>query len=225
MSFIPGALTDEELRATPVPVENVNLDKTISEHNRVRGEVVTCQEQDMLDGIYFTSSLASAGAPVNNVTYTVINTGPKYYILEEMAIAINYELVTDGSVNVVTEFFAEDSDKSSFTVTGGTPANLGVPLNLDCINCVSEAEFVFGAAVSITGVPDFVVYASQYYKDTAGNRESLSGIQSSFFEKGRKLIMSPNKTYVFRTTSSGSAAGTGSSLTLFSFTEKADINS
>lgn len=181
----------------------------------------TRQEKSMGDGSYFTASLQGVDRPIDGVpTYVVVVTGDKYHILEDMTISIDYKNVTDGNISVTTGFYASDSNKSDFTVVGGTEINMGVPLNLDYVNVLSTATFNFDSDVTInSGDPDFIVYSSQYYKDTSGNRETIGGLESSFFEDGRKLILSPNKTYVFRSTSSGNAVGTVDSLTQFSFSE------
>lgn len=181
------------------------------------------QEVDMSSGNYFTSSIARAGRPIDGVpTYIVVDTSAGFYqILEELSISIDYQNAGDGNVNVKTEFYAMDSVRSDITVTGGTTTNIGVPLNLDFVNVLSEASFMFDATVTInSGIPDFTIYASQYYKDSSGNRETVTGLKSSFFDKGRKLIMSPSKRYVFRTVSSGTSTGTVDSLAQFSFTQK-----
>tara|TARA_R110000765_G_scaffold402510_1_gene498316 strand:- start:1466 stop:2200 length:735 start_codon:yes stop_codon:yes gene_type:complete len=181
------------------------------------------QEIDMVVGNYFTSSIARDGRPIDGIpTYIVVDTSSDFYqILEELTISVDYQNAGDGNVNVKTEFYAMDSTRSSVTVTGGTPTNIGVPLNLDFVNVLSAAEFLFDATVTInSGVPDFTIYSSQYYKDSSGNMETVTGLKPSFFDKGRKLIMSPGKRYVFRTTSSGTATGTVDSLAQFSFTQK-----
>ena len=182
------------------------------------------QEVEMADGNYFTSSIDRKNRLIDGVpTYIVVDTNAGFYqVLEELTIAIDYQNSGDGNVTVITEFYAMDSVRSDLTVTGGTPTNIGVPLNLDFVNVLSQASFTFDATVTVnSGIPDFIVYSSQYYKDTSGNRETITGLKSAFFDKGRKLIMSPSKRYVFRTTSSGTATGTVDSLAQFSFTQKA----
>lgn len=189
---------------------------------RLKTESNSRQEAAMGEGNYFTASLFRENRLIDGVpTYVIVDTGDSYHILEELSVSIDYSNITDGSVIVNTRFYAQDSNKSDFTVTGGTPINMGVPLNLDFVNKLSQAAFRFDdATVTInSGVEDFVIYASQYYREASGNRESISGLQSSFFEKGRKLIMSPNKQYIFQTISSGTGDGTVDSLAQFSFTE------
>ena len=184
---------------------------------------VTRQEIAMANGEYFTSSIARTGRAIDGVpTYIVVDTSASHYqVLEELSIAVDYQNSNDGNVNITTDFFAMDSFRSDITVTGGTPTNIGVPLSMDFVNTLSEAAFTFDATVTInSGVPDFTIYASQYYKDSSGNRETITGLQSAFFDKGRKLIMSPGKRYVFRTVSTGTATGTVDSLAQFSFTQK-----
>lgn len=183
----------------------------------------TRQEVEMTDGNYFTSSIDRKNRLIDGIpTYIVVDTNAGFYqVLEELTIAIDYQNAGDGNVTVITEFYAMNSNRSDITVTGGTPANIGVPLNLDYVNALSEASFMFDATVTInSGIPDFTIYSSEYYKDLSGNRETITGLESAFFDKGRKLIMSPNQRYIFKTTSSGTANGTVNSLAQFSFTQK-----
>lgn len=208
----------------PVPLRTTsdNLDQMITTQGRFKVSNSPRQEQLMVTGEYFTASLARENRPVEGVpSYVVIDTGDKYHVLEELTIDIDYQNIGDGNVNIKTAFYAIDSNRSDITITGGTPVQLGVPLNMDFVNEVSQAFFRFDATVTInSGDPDFIVFASQYYKDTSGNKETIGGLQAGFFEKGRKIIMSPNKTYVFETIASGVVTGTFDSLTQFSFTEQ-----
>lgn len=210
----------------PVPLRTTsdNLDQLITDQSRFKTDTSTRQEQAMAKGVYFTSSIVGENRPIDGVpTFIVVETGNEYHILEELSVSVDYQNSGDGNVNVRVEFFAMDSNRSDLTITGGTPLNLGVPLNLDFVNSVSTADFIFDATVTVnSGEPDFILYSSQFYRDTSANRESLSGVASSFFDKNRKLLMSPNKRYVFRSTSSGTASGTVDSLTQFSFTEQAE---
>mgnify|MGYP003654793091 FL=1 len=212
----------------PVPMRTTsdNLDALITDQDRFKTDTSSRQEQMMARGVYFTSSIPELNREIDGVpTYIVVDTGNLYHVLEELTIDVDYENSGDGNVNVVVEFYAIDSNRSDITVTGGTPLNLGVPLNLDYVNVLSAATFTFDATVTInSGVPDFILYSSQYYKDTAANRESLTGVSASFFDKDRKLIMPPNKRFIFRSTSGGTATGTVNSLAQFSFTEQESDN-
>ena len=212
----------------PVPMRTTsdNLDALITDQDRFKTDCSSRQEQMMARGTYFTSSIVGENREIDGVpTYIVVDTGNLYHVLEELTIDVDYENSGDGNVNVVVEFYAIDSNRSDITVTGGTPLNLGVPLNLDYVNVLSTATFTFDATVTInSGEPDFILYSSQFYKDTAANRESLTGVSSSFFDKARKLIMPPNKQFVFRTISLGTATGTVDSLAQFSFTEQESDN-
>tara|TARA_B100000809_G_C14942343_1_gene460898 strand:- start:37 stop:696 length:660 start_codon:yes stop_codon:yes gene_type:complete len=212
----------------PVPMRTTsdNLDALITDQDRFKTNSSSSQEQMMAKGVYFTSSITGEGREIDGVpTYIVVNTGSLYHVLEELDIYVDYENSGDGNVSVLVEFYAMDSNKSDITVTGGTAVTLGVPVNLDFVNTLSTATFNFDATVTInSGDPDFILYSSQYYKDTAANRESLTGVASGFFDKNRKLIMPPNKQFVFRVTTDGAATGTLNSLSQFSFTEQENSN-
>jgi len=212
----------------PVPLRTTsdNLDVLITDQDRFKTDTSTVQEQAMVRGAFFTSSILGLNRPIDGIpTYIVVDTGSLYHVLDDLDIAIDYENAGDGNVNVKVEFYAMDSNRSDITVVDGTPVNLGVPLNLDFVNAVSTASFTFDSTVTInSGEPDFILLSSQFYRDTAANRESLTGVSSSFFDQNRKIIMSPNKRYIFRSTSSGTATGTVDSLSQFSFMEQTTVS-
>ena len=169
---------------SPVPLRTTsdNLDELITDQRRFRVGSSSREEQASARGVYFASSLTRVGRLIDGIpTYTVIDTDDLYTVLEDAVIDIDYQNSGDGNVSLKAEFYAINSNKSDITVTGGTPINLGVPLNMDFVNTLSNASFNFDATVTInSGEPDFIIVLSQYYRDTAGNRESLTGVKGSF---------------------------------------------
>lgn len=208
----------------PVPLRTTsdNLDVLITQQGRFKVENSSREEQMMASGKYFSSSLTREAREVDGTpTYVIIKTNDKYAVLEDITIDVNYRNSGDGDVTIVVDFFAVDSNRSDITIVDGQYANVGVSLNLDFVNVLSNTEFSFDSTVTVnSGEPDFIVDYSQFYRDTSGNKEALTGVSGSFFDKARNIIMSPNKTYVVRTISRGDATGTIDTFARFSFTEQ-----
>ncbi|MDB4277804.1 hypothetical protein N9895_02065 [Gammaproteobacteria bacterium] len=180
---------------------------------------------NIANGDYFASGFPAVNRGVGEVVYNLIATGDKYLIMEDIRIFADYFNVESGSFKIDLFLYAENSDSNTFTYTPTASASVGVPLNLDFVNKVSNTKFSRPEVVGITGEPDFTLLSFEYFRDTNGNRESITGTESSFFEDGRRLILSPNTEYMFVTIYDGTAtpSSTATVRNQFYFTEVEEI--
>ena len=180
--------------------------------------------EQIIAGDYFSASTIRQNVASGETHYRVIQTNNSYLAIDDIEIQVDYGGITNGQFVTEVDLFASDSSRNSFTVTSGTPEKTGVPMNLDYVYKLSESDFIADAEAQLSGDPDFVIYRSDYYRETNGPREMLTGDKSQFFGKGRRLILSPNKTYLFRTRTSGNGGGTVNMRTVFNFIERVQLN-
>ena len=174
------------------------------------------------DGDYFSGYLIrTTTAP--ETFYRVIKTGNVPLVIESVLSAIDYSDVVDGEFTLSTRIYVDISNYNDWSYVGGTPTKIGKPLSTEFINKVPQFDMIVEPDVGpITGGPDFVTSLIQYFRDTSGNRDIISGVEDSFFSDGRKLIFPANSEILVETVTSGDVGNTADVRTYLNFIEPGD---
>ncbi len=179
------------------------------------------EETAMSDGSYFTGSTQRSGVATNNVFHSVITSGDKYLVIEDVIITTNFSLVTDGNVNLQLNAYVEASNGNTWSfTTDGIITPMGRPVNAELINQFPLSIINRGVTgVSLVGDEDYNIFYVDYFIDTQGNRNIKSTDRAQFFEGTRKLLIPPNSTVLVKTESTGTATGTLDISTVFFISE------
>ena len=176
-------------------------------------------DQKVLVGDYYTGSIGRTST-VPEIAYRTIKTGSLPIFVEHIDTSVDYSAVSNGEFTVAIRLYIDNSNGNTFTATGGTETKPCKPLNVEYVNKQSEVSlFVDPTVTNLTGSSDFVVVYSQFFRDSAGNRDTLSGVDGSIFKNGRKLVIPPNSEVLVEVESSGTAGNTATLLTYLSFIE------
>lgn len=187
---------------------------------RLKVSTVTRQELQITRGEYFVGSSQRVNIPVNNTYYSVIKAAPdKFLVIEDALIDLNYQNLSNGSYNVELDGFVDISNGNTWTHNTISPLPIGRPLSATLVNSFPSSTVDLGVAVTLTGNADYRLYFSNFFRETQGNRESVSGSGSSFFNAGRQVILAPNQEILIRTRTTGAATGTAD-LNLIFFTSE-----
>lgn len=210
---------------TIAPTKQILMSDMFSDNERVgarRFKVATAtrQELQIARGEYFVGSSQRVGIPVNNTFYSVIKAASdKYLVIEDALPDLNYQDLSNGSYNVELDGFVDISNGNTWTHNTISPLPIGRPLSASLINSFPSSTVDLGVAVTLTGDADYRLYFSNFYRETKGSSESVSGSGSSFFESGRQIVLSPNQEILIRTRTSGEANGVAD-LNLIFFTSE-----
>lgn len=206
----------------PAPILATSRDTASA---RLKVSTATRQELQITRGEYFVGSSARTDIPVNNTFYSVIKAAPdKFLVIEDALPDLNYQNLSNGSYNVELDAFVDISNGNTWSYTPVNPLPVGRPLAAGLVNDFPSSAIDLGVNVNtFAGVADYRLYFSNFYRETQGARESVSGSGSSFFDAGRELILAPNQEILIRTRTTGSATGTAD-LNLIFFTSEISID-
>ena len=185
----------------------------------VNGQGTNYIDKKILAGDYFSGFFQKVyTAP--ETAYRVIKTGSAPLFIESVDVEVDYSSITGGEFTFVVRAFVDISNSSTWSYTGGTPIPAGKPLNVALINKMPVSEWVVDPVVSnLTGTADFILLYNQYFRESSGNRDSVSGVDNNFFSDGRKLIIPPNSEVLIEVEASGGAGNTAGVLTYVNFVE------
>lgn len=141
-----------------------------------------------------------------------------HYMRNFYSVAATYEVTAPKGLSLTA--YVDISNGNDWSYTPSNPVPAGRPLNAGLVNDVSGATIDLGVTTgTITGEPDYPLFFADYYLETQGNRESVSTTGSSFFDKGRQIVMAPNQEILIRTQTSGTSTGTLELKTIFFISE------
>ena len=193
----------------------------IDSASRLKVSASTRAETQIVRGDFFVGASVRPLIPVNNDYNSVIKApSDKYIVIEDAIIETDFTVTDSSTFGVSLTAYADISNGNDWSYTPSSPVPAGRPLNAGLINSVSSATIDLGVTTStITGEPDYPLFFADYYLETQGNRESVSTTGSSFFDKGRQIVLAPNQEILIRTQTSGTSTGTLELKTIFFISE------
>ena len=175
------------------------------------------KEVEICRGNEYVGVVKRNAVSTDNTFYSVINTGAKYLIINDLDVMINF---TSGDGDFLFEMHAyiDISNSNTFTYTGGVTAPLGKPLSTQYVNSVPVSTIEIGVTPAVTGEADYHLFDEQLTRDTSGNRNTQNAIASSILENGRVTVIAPNSKVLIKTDFIGDAA-TANIINMFYFKE------
>ena len=193
-------------------------------YNLVVNQGLNYRDQKITAGDYF-SGFISRSSTVPEVIYRVVKTKDQPLIIEDVSTDIDYSGISNGSFTLTTKVYMSNSNANTWSYTGGIPAKTGKPLNVEFINKIADFDLIVLPDVTLdpASEPDFIIYYSQYFRDSSGNRDMLTGVNSDFFSDDRKLIIPPNTEMLIESTTSGDNGNTAEIRSFIKFIEPGEI--
>ena len=175
------------------------------------------KEVEICRGHEYVGVVKRDAVSTDNTFYSVINTGAKYLIINDLNVMINF---TSGDGNFLYDMHAyiDISNSNTFTYTGGVTAPLGKPLSTQYVNNTPVSTIEAGVTATVTGEADYHLFDDQLTRDTSGNRSTQSAISSNFFSNGRMTVIAPNSKVLIKSQFIGDIA-TADIITMFYFKE------
>jgi len=161
-------------------------------------------------GDYYFADVSRAGVIIPTTYYWKVTATTKDLIITRIDPKFNIGAVTQGNLSHQTDVFLEQSNKNTWTYSGGSAdASIGSCINGYFINNQSASKLSAGGAVSgLTGTPDYTVTNANYFLATQGNANSSSGSVNNFFENEIIIVIPAGTTALFRAVTSGTSGGT-----------------
>ena len=168
-------------------------------------------------GRFYTGSSERTGVAVADPDYfSVITAGPSGLVIDDLIMILSFADVTDGKFSYRMSCFVESSSGNDWSYTPGTPTPIGRPLNTNFINDFPASTIDSDVAATVnTGNPDYVIFATDYFIDVGGNRNTQSKVDTNFFESGRQIFMGAGEKMLIQATVSGDAVGSADVSTIF----------
>jgi len=191
---------------------------------RTKVSTVTRQEIQITRGEFFVGTNERAAVPINDDHYSVIIApSDKYLVIEDVIQDLSFSAVTDGIYVQEMVAYIEGSVTSSFTYTPSSPQPIGRAMISSAINSFPDSTVDIGITAAATGDPEYRLTFNEFYIDLSGNRNTLSQSASSFFEKGRQIILAPNGVALVKSSTTGTATGSADIRTIY-FTSEIPID-
>lgn len=175
------------------------------------------KEVEICRGHEYVGVVKRNAVSTDNTFYSVISTGSKYLIINDLDVMINF-VSGDGNFLYEMDAYVDISNNNTFTYTGGVTAPLGKPLSTQYVNNTPISTIEVGVTATITGESDYHLFDDQLTRDTSGNRSTQSGITSSLFSDGRITVIAPNSKVLIKSQFTGDVA-TANITNMFYFKE------
>jgi hypothetical protein len=180
----------------------------------------TRQDRSISTGDYFIATNLRTAIPADDIFYRVIKTNAQYFVLEDLNINVDWTNALDGTTTISVDLYIDQSNRNTWTYTGGTEVKAGTSLNAEFINLTPDSDVVVGATVTdLTGDPDYRIYYTQTFIDISGNRNDVTTIGEQFFENNRKIIIPPSSTALLVTTTTGPVGSTVDAFSQLSYSQ------
>ena len=191
---------------------------------RFKVSTATRQELQISRGSFFVGSTERLAIPVNDTYYTVVKApADKYLVIEDVLQELGFAAVTDGKYNLKMDAYVKGSVTSTFSYISNVVTPIGRAMISSSINDFPASTIDSGVTgVVLTGDPEYSLTFHEFYIDVGGNRNTINSVTSSFFEKGRQIILAPNGSALVRAVTSGDAVGSADIRTTF-FTSEISI--
>tara|TARA_R110000751_G_scaffold73408_1_gene148444 strand:+ start:21593 stop:22231 length:639 start_codon:yes stop_codon:yes gene_type:complete len=198
---------------------NVNITSPNPLLTTVENQGTNYVDQKILNGDYY-SGFIQRQSTVPETVYRVVKTGNAPLFIESVTVDIDYSGISSGEFTLAVRVYVDTSNANTWSYTGGTAVSVGKPLNVELINQTAQSEWITSPVVTgPTGDADFVLLYNQYFRDSSGNRDSVSGVGSTFFKEGRKLVIPANSEMLIEIESSGANGNSAELLTYINFIE------
>lgn len=183
---------------------------------RFKVSTVTRQETQIVRGEFFVGSTTRQGILVNDTYYTIVKApANKFLVIEDVLQELSFASITDGQYQLIMDAFIDGSVSSSYVYTPVAPTPIGRAMISSSINNFPTSTIQSGVTATPTGDPEYPLTFHEFYIDNGGNRNTLANVTSSFFEKGRQLILAPNGEALVRARTLGDAIGSADIRTTF----------
>lgn len=190
-------------------------------------DLVSANTIDYIDaaiatGDYYVALLERTNIPANSTYYYhAIAPADADILIDNIDLSFDMTNAGTGSLQYRTDVFLSVSDGNDFTYTPGSAyGTVGRALNGYYINSRASFAISAGGTATVTGTPDFTTLKASYYLQQTGNNQSLTRSGTGFFEESRKLIIPAGTSVLFRTTTTGTIAGTFNLSTYVNFFER-----
>ena len=191
----------------PAPPWSTDRDPEIT---RLKVSSSTRQEYQIATGDFFNGISERLAIPTGDTYNAVLKAGPdKLLVIEDAIVETDFNIIDSSNYSVKIGAYVDISNGNdwSYTPTAAIPA--GRPLNAAKVNDFPASTIDLGATVTgFSGAQDYSLFFADYYLETQGQRESISTTGTSFFDKGRQIILAPNQEILIRTETGGSSNGT-----------------
>ena len=175
------------------------------------------KEVEICRGHEYVGVVQRNAVPTGNTFYSVINTGSKYLIINDLDVMVNF-ITGDGNFLFEMDAYVDISNQNTFTYTGGVNAPLGKPLSTQYVNEIPVSTIDIGVTPTITGESDYHLFDEQLSVDTSGNRNTQSAIASGLLSNGRVTVIAPNSKVLIKSQFIGDTA-TANITNMFHFKE------
>ena len=175
------------------------------------------KEVEICRGNEYVGVVKRNAVSTDNTFYSVINTGAKYLIINDLDVMINFT-AGDGDFLFEMHAYIDISNSNTFTYTGGVTAPLGKPLSTQYVNSVPVSTIEIGVTPAVTGEADYHLFDEQLTRDTSGNRNTQNAIASSILKNDRVTVIAPNSKVLIKTDFIGDNA-TANIINMFYFKE------
>jgi hypothetical protein len=175
------------------------------------------KEVEICRGHEYVGVVKRNAVSTDNTFYSVISTGSKYLIINDLDVMINF-VSGDGNFLYEMDAYVDISNNNTFTYAGGVTAPLGKPLSTQYVNNTPISTIEVGVTATVTGEADYHLFDDQLTRDTSGNRSTQSGITSSLFSGGRITVIAPNSKVLIKSQFTGDNA-TANITNMFYFKE------
>lgn len=174
-------------------------------------------EVEICRGDAFVGVVKRTGVTTDNTFYSVITTGAKYLLVDDLAAMVNFN-VGDGDFLFEMHAYVDISNANTWSYAGGTQAPLGKPLHTGLVNNTPVATIEVGVTATVTGEDDYHLFDQQLTRDTSGNRSTSGSISATIFAGNRVIVISPNSKVLIRSDFTG-VDGDANITTMFYFKE------
>lgn len=187
---------------------------------RVRVSTATRSEYQILKGDFFVGTSVREGIPIDN-DYTSVVKAPsdRYLIIEDAIIETIFDISDSSRFSITLGAYVDISNGNDWSYTPGTPTPIGRPLNASVVNNFGASTIDSGVTSVISGDADYPLFFVDYFLEVQGARENVSSTGTSFFNKGRQIVVAPNQELLIRTQTSGDSIGTVTLKTVFFVSE------
>ena len=177
---------------------------------RFKVSTTTRQEIQIARGQFFNGISERTAIPTNDTYNAVLKAGPnKLLVIEDAIVETDFNITDSSNYSVKIGAYVDISNGNSWSYTPTAAIPAGRPLSAAKINDFPTSTIDLGVPVAgFTGVQDYSLFFADYYLETQGQRESITTTGTSFFDKGRQIILAPNQELLVRTETGGNSNGT-----------------
>lgn len=186
-----------------IPDDLMTSDRVVS--RRVKVSTTTREEIQITKGNFYVGFIDREEVPTGDVFNVVVQAGvDSYLVFEDTIIEPDFQSIESGQFSFSVVGYVESSNANSWDYTEGQQAPVGRSLSTEYINTTPSATIDPTANITnLSGVSDYPVFFADYFISIQGGRVTVSTTGSSFFEKGRQILLAPNEKILIQSTTTG----------------------